>query len=204
MRTSAFYHNLNRSHFDSLTVHSDLYGPVCHTTVASKSCCFNQSPCFIYLLVFLQVVMVSLGLYCPQSTTTVPVKSDWLCFYSEHGDKQQKIWPQIPAGRLPEGTADKDRAEKIYVVKMFHDTMHSNGKKLCYTSIVLAQAEKRFYWLACVPKGSVRLQCCGPTHVSAVIDLSLHAHSTQASWLIHRARFAYEWHIHHMAQFQGR
>lgn len=61
-------------------VHSDLYSPVCHTAAASKSCCFSRSQRFIYLLAFLQVVMGSLELYCPQSTKTVPVKSDRLTF----------------------------------------------------------------------------------------------------------------------------
>lgn len=35
----------------------------------------HAAPVFIYLLVFLQVVLGSLGLYCPQSTKTVPVKT---------------------------------------------------------------------------------------------------------------------------------
>lgn len=143
MTTSTFNHNLSRSHFESPTVHCDLYGPVCHTTVASKSNRFNQSPCFIYLLLFPPVLMLSLGLYCPQSTTTVPVKSDWLRFYSKHSDQQQETWPQIPAGKLPDGVKTASKLKSLCCEDVpWYDAFE--WKKKCYTSVVLVRSGKPF------------------------------------------------------------
>lgn len=47
-----------QSGFDPPAERSDLYGSVCRTTVASKSCAFNQlPPCFIYLVAFLYAAL---------------------------------------------------------------------------------------------------------------------------------------------------
>lgn len=155
---------------ESLTVRSDLYGSVCHTTVASKSCCFNQSPCFIYLLVFLHVVM---GLYCPQSTTMVPVKSDYLLTVFLQWAQRQTTKTSA-AELLDRGLCCKKYTNnwqgescKIHVGKMFHDTTHSNGKNVLHKHCFTVLVEKLFIDCpAIMPQKCVWVQCCSPTHVS--------------------------------------
>lgn len=63
------------------TARSDLYDLVCHTAAASMSCCFSPPPhalftCWCFSKWSWGGRGGPLGLYCPHSTKTVPVKSD--------------------------------------------------------------------------------------------------------------------------------
>lgn len=60
---------------------------------------------FIYLLVFLQVVTGSLGLYWPQSTQTVPVKSEPPPFYWCRNKKRPSSCGETSRGGGREGRA---------------------------------------------------------------------------------------------------
>lgn len=77
-RTSTSYRSLSRSR----SLHALIFMTLSVTPRRRQSHAASVGlGAFIYLLVFLQVVMGSLGLYWPQSTKTVPVKSEPPPFY---------------------------------------------------------------------------------------------------------------------------
>lgn len=154
-----FYHNLNRSlfHFEYLTICWDLNSPICHTTVVTKSCCVSQSLCFIYLLVFLHVVVLSLTLYCTQSTTMVLARSHGLlppasCFMV---NKQGKAWLKTGPDDPLEGSSSYTnftlnwKGNVCWENVPWHNTVMWGKKKKHVMQPLFHTANiKDFYWLA--------------------------------------------------------